>query len=206
MRFVGKFLVLFGALVFMNAPIFAASLTGTASVNVTSDTATNAKNMAFDEARRQIIRDVLSNYSDASSLNNAIKSEKSSALMNLISASSITGERLSDTTYSATIEMTVDRAAAQNWLNEHGIQNWIGREENIYDASQMVATFTNKVSDWAALRRTAVSAGIDLNTVMIEGNTMSFLVPVSKRGALTIALRNAGWQYQDRDGVLHIFK
>ena len=92
MRFVGKFLVLFGALVFMNAPIFAASLTGTASVNVTSDTATNAKNMAFDEARRQIIRDVLSNYSDASSLNNAIKSEKSSALMNLISASSITGE------------------------------------------------------------------------------------------------------------------
>lgn len=206
MNFVGKFLVLFGALIFMNAPVFAASLTGRANVNVTSDTATNAKNMAFDEARRQIIRDVLSNYSDANTLREVLKNEKSAVLTNLISTSSITGERLSDTTYSAVIEMTLDRAAAQSWMNEHGIQNWIGREENVYDASQMVVTLTNKISDWASVRGIAASNDIDLNTTLIDGNQMSFLIPVSKRGALTIALRDAGWKYQDRDGVLHIFR
>ena len=44
------------------AAAHASDLSGVASVNVTSDTAAAAKDMAFDEARRQIITDVLGQY------------------------------------------------------------------------------------------------------------------------------------------------
>ena len=85
----------------------AAELGGTASVNVTSDTAAAAKNMAFDEARRQIIVDALSPYSDTSALRAAVANEKSSGLTPLIASSGISGEKLSDTTYAAKITMTL---------------------------------------------------------------------------------------------------
>ena len=40
---------------FLTSVCWAGTLSGTVSVNITSDTAATAKNMAFDEARRQII-------------------------------------------------------------------------------------------------------------------------------------------------------
>ncbi len=185
----------------------AAELVATASVNVTSDTAATAKNMAMDEARRQIIIDTLSPYSDSVALRDAVSHEKSSVLTTLIASSGIKGERLSDTTYSANITMTVDRNAAKNWLVEKDIQNWLSVDGmNAENESVVAVSLNDRLSDWARVRRIASDAGIDLNTKSINGNVIYFRVPAARRGALTIAMREAGWRYQNRDGVLHIFK
>jgi hypothetical protein len=185
---------------------YGAPLTGTANVNMTSDTAATAKTMAFDEARRQIIVDALSPYADLSALRGAVANEKSSVLANLIASSGITNEKSSDTAYSATINMTVDRVAAKRWMAENNIQNWLNITEDAGDRFLVEANLENKLADWSQIRRVASDAGIDLNTESIYGNRILFRVQSSRRGALTIALRDAGWKYQDRDGVLYVFK
>ena len=92
----------------------AANLGGVATVNVTSDTAATAKNMALASARRQIINDALSQYTLPDQLQSAISESKPSDLQNLIASTEISGEQQSDTTYSATISMTIDATAATN--------------------------------------------------------------------------------------------
>ena len=184
----------------------AAPLSGVANVNMTSDTAVTAKNMAMDEARRQIIVDVLSPYSDSSALRSAVANEKSSVLATLISSSGISGERQSGTAYSASITMTVDRAAAKRWMADTEIQNWLNIVEDSGNSFLVVVNLNNKLTDWVQIRRAATDAGIDLNTVSVSGNKIVYRVQSSRRGALTIALRDAGWRYQDLDGALHIFK
>ena len=67
------------ALCVVAAPVMAHAaidLSGVASVNVTSDTAATAKDMAFDEARRQIITDVLGQYSMSEQLESVCKIPK----------------------------------------------------------------------------------------------------------------------------------
>lgn len=182
----------------------ASPLRGTAHVNVTSDTAATAKNMAMDEARRQVIIEALSPYADTSALRTAVKGEKSAVLTTLIESSGISGERQSDTTYSANITMTLDRAAARNWLVANDVQNWLGDGEDAGNETWVVVALDNKLSDWSRVRRVAADAGVDLNTKSIRENEITFRVPATRRGALTIALRNAGWRYSDKDGVLYI--
>ena len=184
----------------------AADLTGTASVNVTSDTAATAKNMAFDEARRQIIVDTLSPYSDSTALRAAVAESKSSALTPLIASSGISGEKTSDTTYSAKITMTVSRRVAKDWLAAHDVQNWLNVDDSGTDTFKMVVALNNRVSDWANVRRIATNAKIDLKTASIGDNQIVFEVATARRGAITIALRNAGWRYKDNDGALYIYK
>ena len=50
----------------------AADLHGNVSLNITSDTAAAAKNIAMVEARRQIVSDVLAQYSDRALLMDAL--------------------------------------------------------------------------------------------------------------------------------------
>ena len=115
-RIIGLFVGLYCAVSAVDAG--AVQLMSSANVSVASDTATNAKNIAMDEARRQVIVDCLLPYSDNSGLRGAVKSEKSSVLMNLISSSEIANEKLSDTTYSARVTMSVNNVAAKNcWIH-----------------------------------------------------------------------------------------
>lgn len=205
MKCIIRFLLV-GVFIAVSGGAFGAPLTGTAHVNVTSDTAANAKNMAMDEARRQVIVEALSPYADSNALRAAVKNEKSAVLTTLIESSGISGEQQSNTTYSANITMTVDRNAARNWLVSNGVQNWLSDGTDTGNESLVVVSLNNKVSDWVRMRRIATDAGIDLNTKSILGNQISFRVPASRRSALTIALRDAGWRYQDRDGALYLFK
>lgn len=190
----------------LSTGVFGAPLTATAHVNVTSDTAATAKNMAMDEARRQVIVEALSPYSDSSALRTAVKNEKSAILTTLIESSGISGERQSDTTYSANITMTLDRNASRNWLISNGVQNWLGDGDDSGNESWVVVSLNDKLLDWSRVRRAAADAGVDLNTKSINGNQINFRVPAARRGALTIALRDAGWRYSDKDGVLYISK
>lgn len=183
----------------------AAQLQGRASVNVTSDTAATAKNMAFDEARRQILTDVLRQYADVDALRQLMQSAKNSELANLISSSSIDGEQLSDTTYSANIKMELDGAAVRNWLAENSVQNWLpdGSQRDVFIVS---VNMSDAVNNWADLNRIARAEKIDLGTKYMTGNTATLELPTSVRGAFTIAVRESGWRFANQDGILRIWK
>ena len=183
----------------------AADLRGNVALNITSDTATTAKNMAMDEARRQIISDVLGQYSDRVALENVLATTKNSALNTLIESTAIDGEQTSDTTYSANITMVIDASAARAWLTENGIQNWMPDDEN---ANRFVvwAEMSEPIVNWTEINRISRDEKIDVQLKSVQGNQIVFDVPVSVRGAFTIAVREAGWQYSDKDGILRVWK
>ena len=203
MRKVGLLLSVIFAPMFFVGAVFGADLTGVANVNVTSDTAVTAKNMAFDEARRQIILDKLGNYADRLQLRTAVRETKSAGLMDLIASSSIEGEQTSDTTYSARITMTLDGEVAKKWLDEKGVHNWLnnGQEVNV---SQVKVVIKNGLRDWANINAIARKEGIEFATKNIFDGVVLIEIPASKRKNFTIAVRENGWRYADEDGVLKI--
>ena len=187
------------------APTFAANLSGVASVSITSDTAANAKSIAFDEVRRQIISDSLRQYADVAALTDALKNAKNTDLAVLVSQSSISGEKTSDTMYAATISMTLDSNAVQNWLDVNGVKNWLP-DDSVVDVFVVMVDMKNPLMDWIQLNQIARNMDLDLGTKYFVGNTAHLNLPKSKRGAFTIALRDAGWRYADNDGILKIWK
>lgn len=181
----------------------AVDLTGSAAVNVTSDTAAEAKTKAFNQARRQIILDVLSAYSLPDMLQAVVTDASSDALTNLVASSSIDGEKFSDTTYSAKITMTLDADAARKWLNEHEVQNWLPSAVS-GDVFVVVVNMRNRVADWSGINQIARDEKINVDTKLIAGNQVTVQVPSADRTKFTIALREKGWRTENRDGVLHV--
>lgn len=184
---------------------FATDLTGTASVNITSDTAAAAKDIAFDEARRQIISEVLGQYANPEQLDGIIKISDAAALTGLVAASSVDGEQQSDTTYSANITMTIDRNAARQWMNDNYVQNWLtdGVSGDVF-VTQII--MTDKMARWIELRDIARREGINMTTKFINGNQITVEIPTSQRAKFTIAVRENGWRYENQNGVLVISK
>lgn len=201
-----KKIFLFAIMSAILSPTFvaAAPLQGTASVNITSDTAANAKNMAFDEARRQIIHDTLRQYSIEDQLTPLLQNAKSSDLTNLISATSIDGEKLSDTTYSANITMTIDSDAARLWLTENNVQNWLNTDNG--ETVAVIISMSDGIANWMELQKIARDEKIDLATKYMTGTQATVEIPTSARNSFTIALRDAGWHFANQDGALRIWK
>ncbi len=183
----------------------APNMTGRASVNITSDTAATAKIMAMAEARRQIVRDVLGQYSDKSQLDLLLRDAPDNDLTYLITSSSIDNEQQSATTYSANITMTLERVAAQNWLNDNGIPNWLG-DSTSADKVLVFADLANGLGDWMNLQAAARANGIELNTRRIAGPQVVVEIPSSSRAAFTASVAGAGWRYADMDGTLRIWR
>ena len=183
----------------------AADMRGIIPVNITSDTATAAKNIAFDEARRQIISDSVRQYVDVVALQALMNNTKSSDLVGLISSISIDGEQTSNTTYSANVSMDLDVEAVRKWLNDNGVQNWIPDAQN-QDMFTAVIKMSDALQGWGEINQIARDNNIDLDTQNIVGDTVTILMPVSMRGTFTIAVRGAGWKYADKDGKLNIWK
>ena len=134
-----------------------------------------------------------------------MQSAKNSDLANLISSSSIDGEQLSDTTYSANITMELDGAAVRNWLAQNSVQNWLpdGGQRDVFIVS---VNMSDAVNNWADLNRIARAEKIDLGTKYMTGNTATLELPTSARGAFTIAIRESGWRFANQDGILRIWK
>lgn len=192
-----------GALV--SCVVGAADLVGTVPVRMTSDTATTAKTMAINDARRQILIDKLGMYSARDQLVAAVRVAKNADLTNLISETSIDGEKLSDTTYSANITMTIDKNAARKWMTENNIQNWLSDGGTI-DVFPIKITLNDPIADWAGLNAIARAERIDLGTRHIFGNTVTIELPTSSRTPFTIALRGAGWKTASDDGFMRVWK
>lgn len=180
-------------------------LRGDATVNITSDTAVNAKNIAFDEACRQVLSDSLSHYADAYFLQQAIKDIPSSRLAGMVSSSSIGNELSSNTTYSAKISIVYDVSAVRDWLSENEIQNWLP-DTSSQDLFPVILETTDKIPDWTEINEIVRAENIPIYPQHISGKIINLVLPVEHRGKFTIALREHGWKYSDNDGVLRIWK
>lgn len=183
----------------------AVDLRGSASLNITSDTAATAKNMAMAEARRQIISDVLGQYSDRSALTTVLGATGNDALNPLIASTEIDGEQTSDTTYSAKITMTIDDAVARTWMAENSIQNWLPSGD---DANRFVvwAEMKSPMENWIELNQIVGRENINVAIRNVQGNRIMIDLPMVSRGAFTIAVRESGWHYTNMDGALRIWK
>lgn len=183
----------------------AADLRASASLSITSDTASSAKNIALSEARRQIIADALGQYADLSSLKVAVADADNATLVSLIDSTTIEGEQASDTTYSAKITMVINNVAARRWLNDNGIQNWLTDTDN---ESRFMLTVDMKepIANWIELNSLAREESIDMVVKHIQGPSVIIEMPMSARAQFTIAVRERGWHYGDVGGVLKIWK
>lgn len=202
-----RFCKIFGCLIcctFIFARAFALDLSGKAVVSITSDTAVSAKNIAMAEARRQIITDKLGQYADREQLKGAIENNKD--LTGLISQTSIEGEKISDTMYDATIYMTVDAVAAQQWLDQNGVQNWLQTSNADIDTVMVKITFSMPVADWADFNSVVKDNKINYQIHEMFGNTAIVSVPKKQRGTFTAALHGKGWKYSAKDDNLSFWK
>ena len=183
----------------------ATDLVATVPVRMTSDTATTAKTMAINDARRQILIDKLGQYSMRDQLVSAVRDAKSVDLTNLISETSIDGEQISDTTYSANITMKIDKNASRKWMNENNIQNWLS-DGSVVNNFTLQITLSDPIADWINLKSIARAENVDLITKHISGNKVIVELPASSRSAFTIALRGAGWKTTAGDGFMRVWK
>lgn len=183
----------------------AADLRASAAINITSDTAAAAKNIAMAEARRQIISDVLGQYAERSALNAAMGNADTATLTGLIASTEIDKEQTSDTTYSANITMVLDDVAARAWLVENGVQNWLpdGGDGNKF---VVLVNLKNPIANIAELYKIARDENINFDTRYIYGPQMTIEIPVGQRADFTIAIRENGWHYSNVDGALRIWK
>ena len=185
----------------------AVTLGSNAHVNVTSDTAATAKSMAMNEARRQIITEVLSNYADAEQLESLVGESKDSKLTNLISSTSIENERLSATTYSANIKMNVDALAAKKWLVDNNVRNWLGGDDTVdADKTIIFATVSGGLRGWIDFMRTMRDGNLNIDVKNISGDQVMINIPATGRSSFITAITRAGWTYSDINGTLRIWK
>ncbi len=183
----------------------ATGLHGMATVNVTSDTAALAKNMAMAEARRQIVSDVLGQYSDKIALTDLLAGANDTLLTTMIATTEIDGEQTSDTTYSANISMTLDANVVREWLFENNVQHWLP-DSSDKTRFIVIVNLQNPVADWGELNRIARDERIDFQTKLIQGTMLRLEIPVAQRGAFTIAARENGWRFENMDTGLRIWK
>ncbi len=206
MKSLTKILGLFvGVSVCFAADVFGAGLSGTMSVNQTSDTAADAKVEALNLARRQILTNVLSRYAEKESLKELIRGTSNDDLMNLVLSSSVSNEQMSVDSYSANITVNIDNDAVKEWLNSNNVRNWVPLAESD-EKFTVLMVVSNGIQDWAELKNVARSDNVEIETQAIHGNQVIAKMPLSYRSKFTVVVRGMGWKYSDNDGVLQIWK
>lgn len=188
-----------------SAQCLAVPLTGTVSINQVSDTAAKAKINAMNVARRQIISNVLSQYTENSSFSELIQNVSNDDLINLVSSVSVSNEQMSTNSYSANIVMNLDNLAVKKWLSENNVQNWVPLNESD-ERFTVVIVVPNGIQDWAELKRITRSANFEMETQSIIGNQIVVKMPLNYRTKFTASVRNNGWKYVDNNGTLQVWK
>lgn len=184
---------------------FGIELSATVPVNQTSDTAANAKINATNLARRQILYNVLSQYSQSAELNGLIYDTSSDELTNLVASTSVSNEQISSDTYSANITMVVDNLAAKRWLDKAGIQNWVPLEESSEKFTALIVV-PNGLADWAEIKRITREGKVEIETQTISGNQIVAKMPLNYQSKFIAAVREMGWKYTNNSGVLQVWK
>lgn len=184
---------------------FAFDLMGNVAVNRVSNTAADAKVDAMNFARRQILFDVLSQYSDKNYLKEVLDKYSDDELANLVISTSVSNEQISSDAYSANVKMLLDNDAIKRWLNENGVQNWVPSRESDENFNAFVVV-QHGIADWAELKRIARNDNVDIEMQRMAGNQIFVKIPLNYRSKFTANIRNLGWKYTDNGGILQVWK
>lgn len=184
---------------------FGLELIGTVPVNQTSDTAANAKIYATNLARRQILYNVLSQYSQKEELNGLIHDSSSEELMDVISSTSVANEQISSDSYSAIITMVIDNDAAKKWLDTKGVQNWVPLKSSSEKFTAFIVV-PNGLADWAELKRITRASNVEIETQSMTGNQIVAKMPLNYQSKFTALIRGYGWKYTNNGGILQVWK
>ena len=184
---------------------FGIDLNGNVKVNQVSDTAAKAKVVAMNQARRQILFDVLSQYSAKDYLKEALQNSSDDELMNLIASTSVSNEQISSNAYSANVMMNLDNDAVKKWLNDNGVQNWVPSQHSGEKFTAFIVV-QNGLVDWAELKRIARDDNVDIETQSMAGNQIVVKMPLNYRSKFTARIRGLGWKYTDNGGILQVWK
>lgn len=203
--------IVFSAICFLfsAADSFAApDLTGTTSVEKSADTALGAKNAAFNTARRNVIADVLSRYSDVKLVSAVLENTPDADLVPLISTSSISNERASNTIYNATFTMTLDRVMVGRWMAENNIPNYMAAADSAGDRITMFFYIGGGLRQWSGLMTNLREMGLDRDIELktMQGQNVSATIPTAEKNKYLNALRELGWRVTDTDGILRIMQ
>ena len=190
---------------FVPGILLGANLQGFVIVNQTSDTAAKAKTDAMNFARRQILSDVLSKYTDIASFRELLADTSDNALVDLIESTSVSNEQISANSYAANIVMQIDSGSVRNWLTSNGVQNLVPSGESTEKFSMFIVV-PNGVYDWGELKKIARDAGVEIEPVVIIGNQIYAKMSQNYRTRFTAGLPTMGWKYADNNGVLQIWK
>ena len=204
MNFIKKYFVCLFALFFAHQ-CFAGVLSGTVSINQVSDTAAKAKINAMNAARRQIIYNVLAQYTENSSFSELIQNVSNDDLINLVSSVSVSNEQMSTNSYSANIVMNLDNLAVKKWLTENNVQNWVPLNESD-EKFTVIIVVPNGIQDWAELKRITRNDNFEIETQSIIGNQIVAKMPLGYRTKFTASVRSNGWKYADNSGTLQVWK
>lgn len=204
-KFAKVFAVACVGLYFCPQNVHAMDLVGVVSINQSSKTAAKAKTEAMNAARRQILFDVLSNYSEPTQLQELLDNTDDDQLTNLVLSSSVANEHMSSASYSANITMNIDNDAAKKWLTENEIKNWVPDAEPTESFSLYISV-PNGLYDWGELKQVARDTNTEINTITVFGNQIFAKMPLVYRAKFTAGIRKIGWKYADNGGVLQLWK
>ena len=200
--------ITFIMLLAMVLPLHAAlNLTGTVAIEKSAATAGAAKTAAFNEARRQIATTALSRYADPTAVTVAVTGASDSELANMVETSSIEDEKTSATVYSANITMTLSAVAAEKFLGNHNIPNYMEAANDVDDRTTIFFGVSG-LRQWTILMRELREQNLDRHMQLktMQGRTISTTIPANMRGEYVGALRTLGWTVSDTDGILRVRK
>lgn len=184
-------------------------LTETSSIEITAATATDAKAKAMNSVRREIFVDVLSRYSEKPIIEKLVAETDDSDLINMVSSVSIGNERVSSTSYSADITMTLDQPSVQRWMLSNNIPNYMAAATDS-DMSVSVVIDLNGLGDWIEFRKLLRVAGIwdDLHfeTKSIFGGQIITSINANQKNKMIDVVRSGGWNIGQSQGILKISK
>ena len=187
----------------------APNLSYTISVEQDSATAVAAKTAALGNARRAAFENVLSKYAEREAIENLSSELKDADILNLVGTMSIADEKSSATAYSATVTITLDRAAVQKFLDDNNVPNYMGMYDEI---TSRVPVFFDVAGlrNWAALVRDLREAGVwgdlDIKISSIWGRQVSATIRAGRKKEFIKSVHAAGWRVWEENGMLRASK
>ncbi len=198
------------ALSFIPYSVYASpDLTKTTHVEMTANTASEAKTVAMGQARREVFVDVLSRYSERNVIANLVGNIPDEELINFIGSVGIENERVSQTAYSADITMTLDRGSVEKWMIANNVPNYLAAADDSGDKSAIFFDIGG-LSDWISMHKTLRDAGVwdklDFDVKAIFGRQITASINSSAKSELVTAIKSAGWVVSENDGILRIHR
>ncbi|MCL2537913.1 MAG: hypothetical protein FWE52_00305 [Alphaproteobacteria bacterium] len=203
-----KLLLIISCMFIFGAASAAPNLTDTIAIERNAETAFAAKQYAMVTARRSAFINVASRYSDGRTVVGLAEQMSDADFLNMVARTSIADERTSATNYSANITVTLDRAALEKWFADNGVHNYMAMAGGGGARTNAIIILSGGLLQWTAmhagLREVGIYDGLDLRVVQILGRNVNVTFAAGRRGAFIAALRDAGWNVSDQDGILRI--